>query len=144
MPLKRFISNVRYESDQKQKEYQDAAKKLSPRVEIEYSDVAKRRLISKFAEKSIEKAVYGTEKFKSDTLIVALDKLIDLNRRNQVYIYAGYSKKLKFLMNLQDQIKRNIGLESVRAIDYYSDDVDQHLVNEGVQFKVNPTIKKLS
>ncbi|GFW27593.1 hypothetical protein TNCV_4282941 [Trichonephila clavipes] len=61
MPLKRFISNVRYESDQKQKEYQDAAIKLSPKVEIEYSDVAKRRLISKFPDKSTEKAVYGTD-----------------------------------------------------------------------------------
>ncbi|GFT52636.1 zinc finger MYM-type protein 1 [Trichonephila clavipes] len=64
MPLKTFISNVRHEPNQKLKEHQDAAKKLSPSVETEYSDVNKRRVISKFADKSTEKAVYGTEKFK--------------------------------------------------------------------------------
>ncbi|GFS98938.1 uncharacterized protein LOC103524116 [Trichonephila clavipes] len=70
---------------------------------MEYSDVNKRRVISKFADKSTEKAVWGAEKFKGDTLIVALDKLIlDLNRRSQVY--AEYRKKFKFLMDLQDQI----------------------------------------
>ncbi|GFX87235.1 zinc finger MYM-type protein 1 [Trichonephila clavipes] len=114
----------------KLKEYQDAAKKLSPSVETEYSDVNKRRVISKFADKSTEKAAYGTENFKRDTLIVALDKLIlDLNRSQ---VHAEYSKKFKFL-DLQDQSKENIDLESVRAIiDYYSDDVDQHLVKEGI------------
>ncbi|GFU00283.1 zinc finger MYM-type protein 1 [Trichonephila clavipes] len=87
-------------------EYQDAAKKLSPSVETEYSDVNKRRVISKFSDKSTEKAVYGTEKFKRDTLIVVLDKLIfDLNRSQ---VYAEYSKKFKFLMGLQDQSKENI------------------------------------
>ncbi|GFV01862.1 integrase catalytic domain-containing protein [Trichonephila clavipes] len=69
MSLKTFISNVRHESDQKLKENQDAAKKLSPRVGKEYSDLYKRRVISKFSDKSTEKAVYGTEKFKRDTLI---------------------------------------------------------------------------
>ncbi|GFV96043.1 zinc finger MYM-type protein 1 [Trichonephila clavipes] len=80
-------------------------------------------------DKSTEKAAYGTENFKRDKLIVALDKLIlDLNR---CQVYADYSKKFKFL-DLQDQSKENIDLESVRAIiDYYSDDVDQHLVKEG-------------
>ncbi|GFS84327.1 hypothetical protein TNCV_4605461 [Trichonephila clavipes] len=54
------------------------------------------------SNKSTEKAVYGTEKFKRDTLVGALDKLIfDLNRSQ---VYAEYSKKLKFLMDLQDQI----------------------------------------
>ncbi|GFX95508.1 HTH_38 domain-containing protein [Trichonephila clavipes] len=49
----------------------------------------------------VEKAEYGTEDFKRDTLIVALDKIIlDLNRGSQVY--AEYSKKFKFL-DLQDQ-----------------------------------------
>ncbi|GFS70788.1 hypothetical protein TNCV_1231931 [Trichonephila clavipes] len=68
---------------------------------MEYSDVNKRRVASKFADKSTEKAAYGTEHFKRDTLIVALDKLIlDLNRRSQVY--AEYSKIFKFL-DLQDQ-----------------------------------------
>ncbi|GFV92367.1 zinc finger MYM-type protein 1 [Trichonephila clavipes] len=113
-----FISNVRHESDKKLKEYQDAAKKLSPRVGKEYSDVDKRRVISKFADKSTEKAVYGTEKFKRDTLIFGLDKLIpDLNRRSQVY--AEYNKKLKLLVDLRDQSKEreNVDLESVRAID---------------------------
>ncbi|GFU98095.1 hypothetical protein TNCV_1491191 [Trichonephila clavipes] len=77
-------------------------KKLSPSEETEYSDVNKRRVTSKFAHKSTEKAVYGAEKFKRDTLIVALNKLIfDLNRRSQVY--AEYRKKLKFLMDLQHQ-----------------------------------------
>ncbi|GFV53942.1 zinc finger MYM-type protein 1 [Trichonephila clavipes] len=67
---------------------------------------------------------------KRDTLIGALDKLIfDLNRRSQEY--AEYSKKFKFSMDLQDQSKDSIDLESARAIiDYYSDDVDQHLVND--------------
>ncbi|GFX32936.1 zinc finger MYM-type protein 1 [Trichonephila clavipes] len=113
---------------------QDAAKKLSPIAEMEHSDVNKRRVISKFADKSTEKAAYGTANFKRDTLIVALDKLIlDLNRRSQVY--AEYSKKFKFL-DFQDQSKENIDLESVRAIiDYYSDDVDQHLVKEGTRCK---------
>ncbi|GFT85260.1 transposable element Tc3 transposase [Trichonephila clavipes] len=45
--------------------------------------------------------MYGTEKFTRDTLIVALDWLVlDLNRSQ---VYAEYSKKLKFLMDLQDQ-----------------------------------------
>ncbi|GFU54953.1 hypothetical protein TNCV_3825951 [Trichonephila clavipes] len=62
------------------------SQKLSPSVETQYSDVNERRVTLKFADKSPEKAVYGTEKFKRDTLIVALDKLIfDLNRRSQVY-----------------------------------------------------------
>ncbi|GFY03999.1 transposable element Tcb1 transposase [Trichonephila clavipes] len=60
MSLKTFISKERHESDQKLKEYQDAAKKLSPRVGKEYSDVDKRQVISKFADKSTEKAVYGS------------------------------------------------------------------------------------
>ncbi|GFW02149.1 DUF4817 domain-containing protein [Trichonephila clavipes] len=61
-------------------------KKLSPSLEIEYSDVNKKPVISKIVDKSTEKAVYGTEKFKRDTLTVALDKLIlDLNTRSQVY-----------------------------------------------------------
>ncbi|GFY27686.1 hypothetical protein TNCV_241541 [Trichonephila clavipes] len=78
--------------------------KLNPKVETEYSDVNERRVISKFAVKSKEKAVYGTEKFKRDTPIVAFDKLIlDLNRRSQVY--ADYN------------------------------DVDQHLVKEGIRYK---------
>ncbi|GFX97399.1 zinc finger MYM-type protein 1 [Trichonephila clavipes] len=66
MSLKTFISKVRHESDQKLKEYQEAAKKLSPRVGKQHSDVDKRRIISKFADKSTEKAVYGTEKFETD------------------------------------------------------------------------------
>ncbi|GFX98980.1 transposon Ty3-G Gag-Pol polyprotein [Trichonephila clavipes] len=79
---------------------------------------------------------YRTEKFKRDTLIVALDKLIlDLNKRDRVYIYVN------FLMDLQDQSKKNVGLESERSIDYYSDDVGDDKC-EGVQFKVYPTIKK--
>ncbi|GFT17130.1 zinc finger MYM-type protein 1 [Trichonephila clavipes] len=115
MSLKTFISNVRHESDQKLKEYQEAAKKLSPRVGKEYSDVDKRRVISKFADKSTEKAVYGTEKFKRDTFIFGFDKLIpDLNRSQ---VYVEYNKKLKFLVDLRDQSKENVNLESVRAID---------------------------
>ncbi|PRD33715.1 UNVERIFIED_CONTAM: hypothetical protein NCL1_16828 [Trichonephila clavipes] len=110
------ISNAPTENLQKLKVYQDAAKKLSPRVGTEYNEVEKRRVISKFAVKSIEKAVHGTEKLKIDTLIVA--------------------KKFKFSMDLQDHAQsKNVYLESVRAIDYNSDDVDQHLVYEGVQFK---------
>ncbi|GFW16364.1 hypothetical protein TNCV_4265291 [Trichonephila clavipes] len=88
-------------------EYQDAAKKLSPSVEIEFRDVNERRVISKFADKFTEKALYGA-KFKRHTLIVALDKLIfDLNKRSQVYakytesqreinktvVYSTWSKK---------------------------------------------------
>ncbi|GFU47015.1 hypothetical protein TNCV_3817011, partial [Trichonephila clavipes] len=61
MSFKTFISNVGHES---LKEYQDAAKKLSPSIETEDSDKNKRRVISKFADKSTEKAVYGPEKFK--------------------------------------------------------------------------------
>ncbi|GFX76225.1 hypothetical protein TNCV_1233631 [Trichonephila clavipes] len=50
-------------------------------------------------------------------------------------VNAEYSKKFKFL-DLQDQSKENIGLESLRAVmDYYSDDVDQHLVKEGIRCK---------
>ncbi|GFV74766.1 zinc finger MYM-type protein 1 [Trichonephila clavipes] len=106
MSLKTFISNVRHESDHKLKEYQDGVKNLSPRVGKEYSDVDKKRVISKFADKSAEKAVFVTEKFKRDTLIVALDRLIpDLNRSQ---VYAEYSKKLKFLMDLHDQSKENV------------------------------------
>ncbi|GFW40574.1 zinc finger MYM-type protein 1 [Trichonephila clavipes] len=97
MSIKTFISNVRHESDKKLNEYQDAAKRLSPSVETQYSDVNKRRVISKFSDKSTEKVAYGTEKFKRDKLIVALDKLIfDLNRSQ---VYAEYSKKFKFLMD---------------------------------------------
>ncbi|GFS74001.1 zinc finger MYM-type protein 1 [Trichonephila clavipes] len=82
------------------KEYQDAAKKISPSLETEYSDVNKRRVISKFADKSSEKAVHGQEKFKRDTLIVALDKLIlDLNRRSQVYAEYRLLNKL-FIMRV--------------------------------------------
>lgn len=135
MSLKAFISNIRQETDQQLKRYQDTAKTLSTTLETEYNDVNKRRAISKFADKSTEKAIYGAEKFKRDTLIVALDKLIfDLDRRSEVY--AEYSKKFKFLMDLQDQSKEKIDLESLHAIvDYYSDDVDQHLINECIQFK---------
>ncbi|GFW63962.1 hypothetical protein TNCV_706671 [Trichonephila clavipes] len=65
-------------------------------------------------DKSTDKAAYGTEKFKRDTLIVALDNLIlALNRRSQVY--AEYSKKFKFL-DLQDQIIAGQVSQSVRLI----------------------------
>ncbi|GFW88259.1 zinc finger MYM-type protein 1 [Trichonephila clavipes] len=114
MSLKTFISNVQHESDHKLKEYQYAAKNLSFRVGKEYSDVDKRRVISKFADKSTQKDVYGTEKLERDTLIVALYKLIlALNRRSQVY--AEYSKKLKFLMDLRYQSKENVDLERLHA-----------------------------
>ncbi|GFU02138.1 hypothetical protein TNCV_533461 [Trichonephila clavipes] len=72
MSFKTFISNVRFESYQKLKEYQDTAKTLNPSTETEHSDVNKRRVISKCADKSTEKAVYRTEKFRRDTLIVLL------------------------------------------------------------------------
>ena len=134
--LKEFVSNIRHQSDQKLKEYEEKAKKLSTSVRTEYSDINKRRITLKFSDKSTDKvSVYGAEKFKRDTLNVALDKLImDLNRRSQVY--ETYSKKFKFLMDLQDKNMENIDLESVRNIvDYYSDDVDEHLVNECIQLK---------
>ncbi|GFV09831.1 uncharacterized protein TNCV_2598851 [Trichonephila clavipes] len=72
MSFKTFISNVRHESYQKLKEYQDTVKKLSPSIETEHSDVNKRRNISKFADKSTEKAMYEKEKFKRDRLIVSV------------------------------------------------------------------------
>ncbi|GFX82856.1 hypothetical protein TNCV_2958121 [Trichonephila clavipes] len=49
--------------------------KNSPSIETEHSDVNKRRVISKFADKSRVKAVYGTENFKRDTLIVCVLRL---------------------------------------------------------------------
>ncbi|GFU62920.1 hypothetical protein TNCV_40711 [Trichonephila clavipes] len=81
MSFKTFISNAGHEP---LKEYQDAAKKLSPSIEAEHSEMNKRWVISKFTDKSTEKAVYGIEKFKRDMLIVcvALGKIIlDVNRR---------------------------------------------------------------
>ncbi|XP_071043017.1 uncharacterized protein [Parasteatoda tepidariorum] len=42
-----------------------------------------------------------------------------------------YSKKFKFLMDLQDKNMENLDLESVHNIvDHYPDDVDEHLVNQ--------------
>lgn len=59
---------------------------------------------------------------------------MDLNKRRQVY--ETYSKKFKFLMDLQDKNIENIDLEIARhIIDYYPDDVDEHLVNECIQLK---------
>ncbi|GFU68910.1 transposable element Tcb1 transposase [Trichonephila clavipes] len=49
-----FISNVGHES---LNQYQGAAKKLSPSIETEHSDVNKRRVVPKVADKSTEKAV---------------------------------------------------------------------------------------
>lgn len=134
--LKEFVNNIRDQSDQKLKEYEEKAKKLSTSVETGYSDINKRRITSKFSDKSTDKvSVYGAEKFKRDTLNVALDKLImDLNNRS--HVYETYSKKFKFLMDLQDKNMENIDLESVRnVIDYYQDDVDEHLANECIQLK---------
>nr|XP_042899926.1 uncharacterized protein LOC122269698 [Parasteatoda tepidariorum] len=134
--LKDFVNNIRHQSDQKLKEYEEKAKKLSTSVGINYNDVNKRRTTPKFSDKSTDKfSVYGAGKFKRDTLNVALDKLImDLNKRSQVY--EMYSKKFKFLRDLHDKNMENIDLESVRNIvDYYPDDVDENLVNECIQLK---------
>ncbi|GFY35355.1 RNase H domain-containing protein [Trichonephila clavipes] len=47
--IKTLISSARYESDKKTKGvYQDSAKKLSPRVGIEYSDVAKNKAMTTY------------------------------------------------------------------------------------------------
>ncbi|XP_071043839.1 uncharacterized protein [Parasteatoda tepidariorum] len=123
VPLKDFVNNIRHQSDQKLKEYEEKAKKLSTRVGI---DINKRRITPKFSVKSTDKfSVYGTEKFKRKKLNVALDKLImDLNKRSQVY--EMYSKKFKFLMDLQDKNMENLDLESAvrNIVDYYPDDVD--------------------
>ncbi|GFU55304.1 zinc finger MYM-type protein 1 [Trichonephila clavipes] len=84
MSFKTFISNIRHESYQKLKEYQDEAKKLSPSIETEDRDKNKRRVISKFADKSTEKAVYGLEKFKRHAYWVRVTlgkRILDLNRR---------------------------------------------------------------
>lgn len=60
--------------------------------------------------------------------------IVDLNNRSQAY--ETYSKKIKFLMDLQDKNKEHIDLESVsNIIDYYPNDVDEHLVNECIQLK---------
>lgn len=76
--LEAFLRNIQEQSDQKLNEYKETAKKLSTSVEKEYSDLKKRRITSKFPEKSTEKvSLTGVEKFKRDTLNVALDKLID-------------------------------------------------------------------
>ncbi|XP_042909731.2 zinc finger MYM-type protein 1-like [Parasteatoda tepidariorum] len=134
--LKDFVNNIRHQSDQKLKEYEDKAKRLSTSVGIDYNDINKRRITPKFSDKSTDKfSVYGAEKFKRDTLNVALDKLItDLNKKSQVY--EMYSKKFKFLMDLQDKNMEIIDLESVRNIvDYYPNDVEEHLKNECIQLK---------
>lgn len=134
--LKDFVNNIRHQSDLKLKEYEEKAKKLSTSVGIDYNDINKRRITPKFSDKSTgEFSVYGAERFKRDTLNVALDKVImDLNKRSQ--IYETYSKKFKFLMDLQDKNIENIDLESARdIIDHYPDDVDEHLVNECIQLK---------
>lgn len=136
MSLKDFVNNLRHQSDQKLKEYEEKAKKLSASVGIDYNDINKRRITPKFSDRSTgEFLVNGAERFKRDTLNVALDKLImDLNKRSQVYEIC--SKKFKFLMDLQDKNIKNIDLESARhIIDYYPDDVDEHLVNECIQLK---------
>ncbi|CAH0730253.1 unnamed protein product, partial [Brenthis ino] len=134
--LKEFVKNIRQQSDQKLKEYEEKAKKLSTSVGTDYSDINKRRITLKFSDKSTDKvSVNCAEKFKRDTLNVALDKMImDLNNRSQAY--ETYSKKFKFLMDLQDKNQEHIDLESVRnIIDYYPNDVDEHLVNECIQLK---------
>ncbi|CAH0718620.1 unnamed protein product, partial [Brenthis ino] len=134
--LKEFVKNIRQQSDQKLKEYEEKAKKLSTSVGTDYSDINKRRITLKFSDKSTDKvSVNCAEKFKRDTLNVALDKMImDLNNRSQAY--ETYRKKFKFLMDLQDKNQEHIDLESVRnIIDYYPNDVDEHLVNECIQLK---------
>ena len=56
----------------------------------------------------------------------------DLKRISQVY--ETYSKKFKFLMDLQKNNMKSIDLESIRnIIDYYPDDLDEHLVNKCIQ-----------
>ena len=130
------MNNIRQQSDQKLKEYEEKAKKLSTSVGTDYSDINMRRITLKFSDKSTDKvSVYGAEKFKRDTLNVALDKLImDLNKRSQVY--ETFSKKFEFLMDLQDKNMEHIDLESVsKIIDYYPNDIDEHLVNECIQLK---------
>ncbi|XP_045456064.1 zinc finger MYM-type protein 1-like [Melitaea cinxia] len=134
--LKEFVKNIWQQSDQKLKEYEEKAKKLSTSLGTDYSDINKRRITLKFSDKSTDKvSVNCAEKFKRDTLNVALDKMImDLNNRSQAY--ETYSKKFKFLMDLQDKNQEHIDLESVRnIIDYYPNDVDEHLVNECIQLK---------
>ncbi|GFS67120.1 hypothetical protein TNCV_3416181 [Trichonephila clavipes] len=120
---------------------------------MEYSDVNKRRAISKLADKSSEKAVYGTEKFKRNTFIVALDKLIlDLNKRSPVY--AEYCKKLKFLMDLQVHTKtklNSVGKTWTRMIckifsnvrDIFSHPV-KHKLKTWFQKKYIPLLKQAS
>ncbi|XP_071043018.1 zinc finger MYM-type protein 1-like [Parasteatoda tepidariorum] len=62
MPLKDFVNNIRHQSDQKLKEYEEKAKKLSTSMGI---DINKRRITPKFSDKSTDKfSVYGAEKFK--------------------------------------------------------------------------------
>ncbi|KAG6438748.1 hypothetical protein O3G_MSEX000191 [Manduca sexta] len=134
--LKDFVNNVRHQSDQKVKKYEEKTKKLSTSVGIDYNDINQKRITPKFSDKSTgEFSVYGAERFKRDPLNVTLDKLImDLNKRSQVY--ETYSKKFKYLMDLQDKNIENIVLDSARHImDYYSDDIDEHLVNECIQLK---------
>ncbi|RVE42006.1 hypothetical protein evm_013351 [Chilo suppressalis] len=84
--LKEFVKNIRQQSDQKLKEYEEKAKKLSTSVGTDYSDINKRRITSKFSYKSTDKvSVNGEEKFKRDTLNIALDKVImDLNKRSDM------------------------------------------------------------
>ncbi|RVE40995.1 hypothetical protein evm_014355 [Chilo suppressalis] len=94
--LKEFVKNIRQQSDQKLKEYEEKAKKLSTSVGTDYSGINKRRITSKFSDKSTDKvSVNGAEKVKRDTHNVALVKMImDLNKRSQAY--ETYSKKLNF------------------------------------------------
>lgn len=128
--------NILHHSEQKLKEYEEKAKKLSTNVETDHSDDNRTQITLKFADKSSDEvSVYGAEKFKRDTLNVALNKLImDLNERSQVYEII--SKKFNFLLDLQDKNKESMNLESLRnVVDYYPDDVNKHLVNDSNQLK---------
>ncbi|RVE53760.1 hypothetical protein evm_001652 [Chilo suppressalis] len=61
--LKEFVKNIRQQSDQKLKEYEEKAKKLSTSAGTDYSGINKRRITSKFSDKSTDKvSVNGAEK----------------------------------------------------------------------------------
>ncbi|GFX78341.1 hypothetical protein TNCV_345381 [Trichonephila clavipes] len=89
----------------------------------------------KFTLRSLSQTRWSCHYDAVEALTDNYEKLIlDLNTSQA---YAECSKKFKFL-DLQDQSKENIDLESVCAIiDYYSDDVDQHLVKEGIGCKTD-------
>lgn len=51
-------------------------------------------------------------------------------------MYGTYSRKFTFLMDFQNENVENKDPESVRNImDYYPDDVDEHLVSECIHLK---------